>query len=212
VHGAAREALAAAEQAVTTELNAAADNPLASVEAGRLISHGNFEPMVMALAIDALRPAIAHVGQISERRLGRLWDSLVTGQSAAALGAVLTDAGARAGLGLRYAIAARATRLRQLADPVTLDIPVLDVGQEDHATNAPEAIVRTAEALDVLDDVLTVELLLARATLLARPEPGPSPASRRLLQAMDRVLATVDEDPAAIADAISGAAVSAAAG
>jgi histidine ammonia-lyase len=62
---------------------------------------------------------------------------------------------------LRYATAARYTRLRQLADPVTLDVPSLDLGIEDHATNAPEAVQRTQESLDVLEDVLAAELLVA---------------------------------------------------
>ena len=54
------------------------DNPLVAIDEGRLISNGNFHPIVLALSMDALRPAIAHVGHaggpparaISGRRLG----------------------------------------------------------------------------------------------------------------------------------------------
>jgi histidine ammonia-lyase len=205
VHGAAREVVAFAERAVSDELNAAADNPFASVETGRLTSNGNFHPMLVALAVDALRPALAHVGQLSERRSGRLWDTLIGGVDQETFTSLLTDAGAVAGLALRYPIAARATRLRQLAAPVTLDVSPLDLGQEDHATNAPEAVVRTAEALDVLADVLTVELLLARATILRTPAPEPAPATDRVLAAVGRVLESVGPDPAAIASALAGA-------
>ena len=74
VHGALREYVSAATSAVSTELNAAADNPLAAAGERMLISNGNFHPMVMAIAFDALRIALAHVGQLSDRRMAHLWD------------------------------------------------------------------------------------------------------------------------------------------
>jgi histidine ammonia-lyase len=201
VHGAAREVAAFAAQAVQTELNAAADNPLSSIEAGRLISNGNFHPMLLALAVDAIRPALAHVGQLSERRSDRLWNGLVSRLSQGEMPA-LADPAVRAALGLRYPIAARATRLRQLAAPVTLDVGSLDLGHEDHATNAPEAVARTAEAVDVLVDVITVELLLARATLHMTPEPAPAPGTRDTVAALDTTLPGA-LDPAAIQRALA---------
>ena len=69
VHGALRECVAAARNAVTVELNASDDNPLASAPDQTMISNGNFHPMVLAIAYDALRIAVAQVGQLSERRL-----------------------------------------------------------------------------------------------------------------------------------------------
>ena len=78
VHGAFRELARYTDAAVATELRAMDDNPLVSVADGRLISNGNFHPIAMGLAFDALRPAIAHVGQLSERRCGHLWDELFT--------------------------------------------------------------------------------------------------------------------------------------
>ena len=65
VHGALREYVAYARAAVTSELNASDDNPLVSVPDRMMISNGNFHPMVLAIACDALRIAIAQVGQLS---------------------------------------------------------------------------------------------------------------------------------------------------
>src|SRR3954454_9983083 len=73
VHGAFRDTLTFAAQAVETELNAQADNPLVSPSDGTLVSNGNFRPVLLAVSFDALRIAIAHVGQLSDRRLGHLW-------------------------------------------------------------------------------------------------------------------------------------------
>jgi histidine ammonia-lyase len=75
VHGALREYIAAARNAVTVELNASDDNPLASAADQAMISNGNFHPMVLAISCDALRIAVAQVGQLSERRLSHLWDA-----------------------------------------------------------------------------------------------------------------------------------------
>jgi histidine ammonia-lyase len=71
---------------------------------------------------------------------------------------------------LRYAAAAAYAELRQLAAPVSLDVGVLDLGVEDHSTAAPLSVRKADEALDVLSDILTSELLLAADILDLRPE------------------------------------------
>ena len=71
---------------------------------------------------------------------------------------------------LRYAASAAYAELRQLAAPVSLDVGVLDKGVEDHSTAAPLSVRKADEALDLLADVLTIELLLAADVLGLRPE------------------------------------------
>ena len=56
------------------ELNGRGDNPLVSIEDDAMVHNGNFHPLVMAIAFDQMRIAMAHVGQISERRMSHLWD------------------------------------------------------------------------------------------------------------------------------------------
>lgn len=162
VHGALREYATAAHAAVETELNASADNPLVSAADQALISNGNFHPMVMAIAFDALRIAVAHVGQLSERRLTHLWGAFfrqLTGPPPAA----------PYGLQLRYPAAALYPELRQAAAPATLDTPTLDLSIEDHGTSAPLTVRRTDEALGLLAELLAVELVLAHDLLAAAP-------------------------------------------
>jgi histidine ammonia-lyase len=161
VHGAFRELLAFTRRQVDIELDAMDDNPLVSIDEGRMISNGNFHPMLMALTFDALRPAIAHVGKLSDLRNGHLWTRAFSDP------ALSTVEGMRAptrhgAMFVRYAGAARYAELRLLAGPATLDIPSLDLGVEDHATGAPLTVQRTDEALDRLDDILAIELLAAR--------------------------------------------------
>ena len=170
VHGAFREFIRFLAEAVDVELEASDDNPYVSVDERRLISNGNFHPMVLALAADAARPAAAHVGLLSDRRLSHLWKTIWEIAPEADEEEVQT-AGA-GGLFLRYAAAARYAELRSMVDPVTLDITPLDQEIEDHATNAPFAVARTSEALERVEDILVIELLFARQTIRHRSGSG----------------------------------------
>ena len=165
VHGALREYVAAARSAVTVELNAAADNPLVSVPDQALISNGNFQPVVLAIAHDALRIALAQVGLLSERRMSHLWDAFFRRTAGGPPPAVPY------GLQLRYPAAALFGELKQLAAPASLDTPPLDLGVEDHGTGAPLSVRKADAALGLLEDLLAVELLLA-VTCWRRRRPG----------------------------------------
>ncbi|NED96599.1 aromatic amino acid lyase [Phytoactinopolyspora alkaliphila] len=196
VHGACRDVLMAAADAVVAELNAASDNPLVDVASRRVLSNGNFHPMNVALAAESLRVALGHVGLLSERRMGHLWDTAVTSlgtPGADATGPPLADGAppAFAGLGLRYPAAARYTRLRHLAQPVTLDVPPLDLAIEDHASNAAEALTMTEQAAGIVEDLLVVELLIA-VTLLGPVVPDRlGTGTRQLVAALHEELGRI---------------------
>jgi histidine ammonia-lyase len=190
VHGAFRELGAFAHEAVDAELAAMDDNPLVVVDEGRMISNGNFHPMLMALAFDALRPAIAHVGQLSDRRMNQLWTRLLSGASMESISGYASQPGT--GFLSRYAAATRFAELRQLAGPATLDIGALDLGVEDHATAAPLTVRRTEQALDLLEAILLTELLTSRdcIAMLGRTERLGSGVAAALA-AIDRACAGV---------------------
>jgi histidine ammonia-lyase len=183
VHGALRDTTAFARNAVETELNAQADNPLVSQSDGTLVSNGNFHPVLLAVAFDALRVAIAHVGQLSDRRLGHLWAAFFEAISAGGPPVSGSPPPDLPGMHLRYAAAAANGELRQLASPVSLDVGVLDQGVEDHSTAAPLSVRKADEALDLMSDVLTIELLLAADILDLRPElPALGEGTRSLYE------------------------------
>ena len=165
------------------ELNAAADNPLVSVPDQALISNGNFHPMVLAIAFDALRIALAHVGQLSERRMSHLWDGFFR--------QLAGGPPPRWPMGCSCATRPRPcspnsnnSRRRR-----SLDTPPLDLGVEDHATSAPLSVRKTDAALGLLEDLLAIELLLARDVLATAPGPpalgaGTAAALRMVEQAI----------------------------
>jgi histidine ammonia-lyase len=56
---------------------------LVVVETGEMVHNGNFHPIGLAIAFDALRVAIAHVGLLSERRMSHLWAEFFTRRQSA---------------------------------------------------------------------------------------------------------------------------------
>jgi histidine ammonia-lyase len=202
VHRALRELLGFARRAVETELNSQSDNPLVSVEDQAMVHNGNFHPIVLALAFDGLRGAIAHVGQLSERRMSHLWDAFFS--NVAGLGTE-PPGGTNprfAGLQLRYPAAAVFAELKQLATPATLDVPTLESGGlEDHGTSAPLSVRKADAALGLLEDLLAVELLMARDVLSTMPAPpGLGAGTGAALRTVEEVIAASDpiEPPAEV--------------
>ncbi|MDQ3752680.1 MAG: aromatic amino acid ammonia-lyase [Actinomycetota bacterium] len=188
VHGAVREFIALTRNSVEIELNSRSDNPLVFEAQDTMIHNGNFHPMMMALAFDALRPALAHIGQLSERRMSHLWDAVFADPDFAPEG---PDGAPRDffGLALRYSAAQVFAQLKQLASPATLDCPPLDIGVEDHATSAPSSVARTEDALDLLADILAIEILMARDLLhLSRSARRLGAGTRSALGVIDRAL------------------------
>jgi histidine ammonia-lyase len=191
VHGALREYIAAARNAATVELNSADDNPLVSVPDEAMISNGNFHPMVLAIACDALRIAIAQVGALSERRMAHLWEGCI--QRLTGLPTV------GYGLQLRYPAAALFPELKQLAAPATLDTPPLDLGVEDHHTAAPLSVRKTEAALGLLEDLLAIELMLARDLLAITPtEPVLGTGTDAALRMVEEAITVADPQPDAV--------------
>ncbi len=164
VHGAAREFVAAARAAVETELNASDDNPLVVAD-GRMVSNGNFHPMAMALSFDAVRTALAHVALLSSRRMSHLTRLAFQGRDAAF---PVEGSGLRP-VNTTYSAAALYAELRFLAGPATLDVPSLDLEQEDHATAAPLSVSFTEQLIGLLERILAVELDFAVGLLDRTP-------------------------------------------
>ena len=103
------------------------------------------------------------------------------------------------GLQLRYPAAALIPELKQLAAPATLDTPPLDLGVEDHGTSAPLSVRKTDAALGLLEDLLAIELMLARDLLAAAPaRPVLGAGTGTALRTVEQAIATADPYPDAV--------------
>lgn len=153
--------------ALTVDINAAAENPL--VVTDTVLHNGNWHAMPIALALDALRLSLHSVATLSTSRLANLVDPEFTGLSR------FLASGAEASSGvmmIEYVAHDALASARSSAQPATLGTATLSRGAEHHASFAPQAAALTAQLLDALRDVLSCELVTAvRAIRLAKLTP-----------------------------------------
>ncbi|MGH9174856.1 MAG: histidine ammonia-lyase, partial [Vicinamibacterales bacterium] len=131
VHGAARESLTWVRHVISTEMNAATDNPMVFAETGDIVSGGNFHGAPLAIAADLLVIAIAQLATISERRSERLVNPALSG-----LPAFLTrHGGLQSGLMIAQVTAAALTsEVKTLAHPASVDTIPTSANKEDHVS------------------------------------------------------------------------------
>jgi histidine ammonia-lyase len=158
VHGAARETLAWVRHIVTTEMNAATDNPMVFTESEEILSGGNFHAAPVAIACDAMVLALVQLCTISERRAERLVNPALSG-----LPAFLTrHGGLQSGLMIAQVTAAALTsELKTLAHPASIDTIPTSANKEDHVSMSMGAALKAERALQLAAHVIAVEVLCA---------------------------------------------------
>ncbi|WP_152048664.1 HAL/PAL/TAL family ammonia-lyase [Aureimonas psammosilenae] len=160
IHGATRDALERAEAVVAEELASVTDNPAVggSPDAPEVRSQAHAVGAALALALDALAPAAAALAAVSERRIDRLVNPLVSGLPAF----LAPDGGVYSGYMIaQYTAAALIAENRRLSLPASLDGGITSALQEDILTHATPAATKLLAILDNLRDVIAIELLAA---------------------------------------------------
>lgn len=158
VHGASRDVLTWVAQLLTREINSATDNPLIFADEGQVISAGNFHGQPLAFAMDFLAIAMAELANISERRLERLVNPLLSD-----LPPFLTARGGlNSGLMIaQYVAAALVSENKILSHPASVDSIPSSGNQEDHVSMGANAANKACQVATNLQDVLAIELLAA---------------------------------------------------
>ncbi|HEY9071055.1 MAG TPA: histidine ammonia-lyase [Candidatus Ozemobacteraceae bacterium] len=157
VHGATRESLNYLASQVEIELNSVTDNPIL-LSADNVISGGHFHGQPMALAADFFGIAIAELANISERRVDRLVNPLVSGLPPFLAG----DAGVNSGLMIvQYTAASIVSENKVLAHPASVDSIPTSAYQEDHVSMGTVAARKGARILSNTAQVLGIEWLCA---------------------------------------------------
>jgi histidine ammonia-lyase len=197
VHGACRDALAFARRTVDIEANAATDNPMVFTETGEIVSCGNFHGAPVAIAADLTAIALTPLATISERRIDRLVDPVLSG-----LPAFLTrEGGLRSGLMLAQVTAAAcASELKTLAHPAGVDTIPTSANKEDHVSMSMTAALKAAAALDRARDVIAVELLCACQAIDLLAPLTTSPPLARVHALIRTRVPTLDDDRAPAPD------------
>jgi histidine ammonia-lyase len=188
VHGPAVDAARHAEQIVTSEVNAAAENPLIDV-AGRAVWHnGNFHTAYIGLALDAARAALFQTSALSAARLGTLVEPAFTRLAPF----LATDPPPSSGIMiLEYVSQSAIADIRRLAAPAALGSAVLSRGVEEHAGFSTQSARATTDVIPAYRIVLACELVAAVRALRLR---GIRPAGRTLADAFELAAGVLPAD------------------
>lgn len=177
IHGAVRDAFAQVADVVDRELSSVTDNPVVagSASAPEVHSQAHAVGAALGLAMDALAVAAAELAAISERRIDRLVNPLVSGLPAF----LAADNGVCSGfMIIQYTAAALVAENRRLAAPASLDGGITSALQEDILTHATPAADKAIAIIDNLETIIAIELLAAAQAFDLQPHtPLPAPAT-----------------------------------
>jgi histidine ammonia-lyase len=160
VHGAARDLFAHAARVVDDELASVTDNPVVvgTADEPRALSGANAVGAALAFMADSLGIAVAEVAAMSERRVDRLVNPLVSGLPAC----LATDEGAGSGFMIaQYTAASLAADNRRLAAPASVDGGVTSGLQEDHLSHATPSALKLLKIIDNAEIIVAIEVLAA---------------------------------------------------
>ncbi len=160
VHGAVRDLFAQAARVIDDELASVTDNPvvLGTPDLPRAVSGANAVGTALGLTVDSLGVAVAELAAMSERRVDRLVNPLVS-QLPAFLAA---DDGAGSGFMIaQYTAVSLAADNRRLAAPASLDGGITSGLQEDHLSHATPGALKLLKILDNAELIVAIELLAA---------------------------------------------------
>ncbi|MFN2570598.1 MAG: histidine ammonia-lyase [Gemmatimonadales bacterium] len=188
VLGAVGEGVAFAERIVTTELNAATDNPL--VFGDDILSGGNFHGQPIALALDVLAIVLTTLAGLAERRLERIVNpDLSSGLPAFLAG----DPGLESGfMTAQIAAAALVADCRVLATPASVQSVPTEGNQEDVVPMGMSSAWKAGRVLQNAERIVAIELLAGAQGLEFLKPLRPA-------QAVGRLHAAIRKDSAALA-------------
>jgi histidine ammonia-lyase len=171
IHGAVRDAFLNAGDVVNQELESVTDNPVVTGTANNPLVHSQAHAVgaALGLAMDSLATAAAELAAVSERRIDRLVNPLVSGLPAflAAEGGVFSGY-----MIIQYTAAALIAENRRLAAPASLDGGITSALQEDILTHATPAADKALSIVSNLQTVLAIELLAAAQAYDVQPQPA----------------------------------------
>jgi histidine ammonia-lyase len=191
IWGTALDAFQTAVEAVETEVNSAADNPLVLTDSGEMLSTANFLTSAIALAFDMLAIVLTQLASASAQRIIKLMDARLTG-----LPKYLSPMGGSANgfNSMQKTAAALYAEIGLRATPASLDAIPVSEAVEDHAPQTPLTIRKLEEQLLPLRMLTAIEAMVAAQAVDLRRMPHLSEATRVLHRAVRSRVSMLEED------------------
>jgi histidine ammonia-lyase len=162
VHGASRDAVQYTAKVIETEMNSSTDNPLIFNDSEEFLSGGNFHGQPIALAADFMSMAIAELANISERRIERLVNPMLSGLPAF----LVSDGGINSGFMIaQYTAAALVSENKILAHPACVDSIPTSANKEDHVSMGTISARKCRDIVRNTENVIAIEFLCAAQAL-----------------------------------------------
>jgi histidine ammonia-lyase len=195
VHGASKDAIDYARIAIETEMNASTGNPLIFADREDFVLGGNFHGQPVAMALDFLSIGVSELANISERRIERLVNPMLSGLPAF----LVQDGGLNSGyMVAQYAAAALVSENKVLSHPAVVDSIPTSANKEDHVSMGMTSARKAREIVANAEAVVAIELMCAAQAMdlftNTRPGVGTLVAYRAIRQVLphleaDRILA-----------------------
>ena len=179
-HGAGWDVFDFASSVVDQELASVTDNPAVSgtPEAPVVSSEAHAVAPALGQALDSLAIAIAQISMMSERRIDRLVNPLVSGLPAF----LAVDPGAGSGFMIaQYTAAALAAENRRLGAPASLDGGITSALQEDFLGHPTAAANKLLAVIDNAEQILGIEFAAAAQAQDFRSSVAPRAKGTDLL-------------------------------
>ena len=182
VHGAAKDGVRYALDALVTEAKSVTDNPL-GFPGGDEISAGNLHGQQVSQALDFLAIAVSSLANISERRIEQLVNPDISGLPPF----LARNPGLESGFMIPQVVAASlASENKSLAHPASVDTIPTSANREDHVSMGVTAARHAERVTGNTAKVLGIEVLCAAQGLdlgeQLRPGKGVAAAYRALRQ------------------------------
>ena len=190
VHGPVADALRYIDSVLSVEMNAATDNPLMFEDGPDRyvsISGGHFHGAYVGQALDLLSIAMTDLGAISERRLARLIDPVMS------YGLPRNLVAGRRGLNTGYAtvqctMSALVMENRGLATPASVDSIPGKGNAEDHVSNSTWSARKARMIVENVEQIVATEMLMAaQAFSLVADRTAEVPLGRGTQAAFDAI-------------------------
>jgi len=191
LHGTVLDALEYVVPLLSIQLNTSDDNPCILLEQEEIISCCNFEITNWVLGFELLGQALAHLSRSACHRTLKLSDPGFT-----KLSRFLSprEGSVQAFQTIQKPFTALDAEIRHLMNPVSTDYFAVAGDIEDHATNAPLVVEKTAKILDNARYILGIEAMHAAQAVDLRGRVQLGQGSRILYEALRERVPYLDQD------------------
>ncbi len=191
VHGATKDAVNYCRKVIETEMNSSTNNPLIFAADQGFLLGGNFHGQPVALALDFLSMAVAELANISERRIERLVNPMLSGLPAF----LVDDGGLNSGFMIaQYTAAALVSENKVLCHPASVDSIPTSANKEDHVSMGTISSRQARDVISNTGDVIAIELLCGAQALDLFTNLKPGEGTLAAYQVIRNSISHLDSD------------------